>query len=236
MKISVIIPTLNEVRNIEVLINHLKVCLKNSEHEIVVSDGGSDDGTVEKAKKLGVIVLECERMSRAYQMNQGANRAKYGLLYFVHADALPPNDFYGDLMKAVNEGFDLGCFRFRFNSDSILLAMNAYFTRFDRMVCRGGDQTLFVKRDVFEKLKGFKNDFQIMEDYDFIKRARVEHRFKIIPNIVTVSARKYENNSYLRVNFANFIVFTLYRIGASQERMIKIYKNLINHPKAETLQ
>ena len=98
-------------------------------------------------------------------------------------------------------------------------------------MCRGGDQTLFVTRDLFEKLGGFRNDFVIMEDYDLIQKIQRETSFKIIPKDVIVSPRKYDNNQYLRVNFANFVVFMMYFFGARQQTMISAYKNLIYHPK-----
>jgi hypothetical protein len=70
-----------------------------------------------------------------------------------------------------------------------------------------------------------------MEDYDLIERIQQQHPFKIIPKEVTVSARKYEHNNYLRVQLANFIVFMMYFWGCSQEKLLKTYKQLLYHPK-----
>jgi len=236
MEISVIIPTLNEEENIEKLLVHLKDCLKNVSHEIIVSDAKSSDATPSIVNSVdSVQLLQCEKMSRAHQMNKGAALAKGKILYFVHADSIPPASFYEDILQAFNEGFQLGCYRFKLDSDSLMLAINSYFTRFDRIMCRGGDQTLFIRKTDFEALNGFNDSFRIMEEYDFILRARKQLKFKIIPKDVLVSARKYEENSYLRVNFANLVVFTLFRLGSSQERMIKAYRTLLNHPKAEGL-
>ena len=236
MDLSVIIPTLNEEDSIEQLISHLKKDLKEVKHEVIVADACSKDATREKAKEAGATVLSCEKMSRAYQMNKGAAYAKGEVLYFVHADSFPPIGFYGDIQKAFSEGYHLGCYRFKFDSNRIMLAINSYFTRFDRIMCRGGDQTLFIKKKLFDELEGYKNEYRIMEEYEFIIRARKKYKFKIIPRNVIVSARKYEENSYLRVNIANLAVFTLFRLGASQEKMINTYRRLLNHPKAESLQ
>ena len=235
MQLSVIIPTLNEEENIEQLIAHLKMNLATVDYEIIVADAGSTDDTRKKAQQQNVIVLNCLKMSRAYQMNEGARNAQGELLYFVHADSLPPKNFFKSIKEALEQGYEIGCFRFKFDSDRWLLAVNSYCTRFDRIMCRGGDQTLFILKNTFNRLGGYRNDYRIMEEYEFILRARKELKFKIIPRDVKVSARKYLNNSYLRVNFANLIVFALFRLGASQERIVKVYDKLLNHPKAEAL-
>lgn len=157
--------------------------------------------------------------------------SKGGLLYFVHADSIPPKNYLDDLFRAIEEGYAAGCYRFRFDSGKLLLKINSYFTRFDRIMCRDGDQTLFITRDLFEKLGGFRDDFMIMEEYDLIQKIQREVKFKIIPKDVIVSARKYEKNHYLQVNSANLVVFMMYFAGARQETMVHAYKSLIYHPK-----
>ena len=64
----------------------------------------------------------------------------------------------------------------------------------------------------------------IMEDFDIVKRAQARFPFKIMPRSLTVSARKYRHNSYLRVQLANLIVYRMYRKGASQEAMVSTYR------------
>ena len=83
-------------------------------------------------------------------------------------------------------------------------------------MCRRGDQSLFIKKELFDELGGYDDELKIMEDYDFIKRAKKEFLFKVIPKNILVSARKYQNNSYLKVNLANLIVFWMYTLGCSQ--------------------
>lgn len=235
MRLSVIIPTLNEERCIERLLNHLIKGLDDVDSEIIIADAGSTDQTRSLAEKYPVRVLNCRKMSRAFQMNEGAKQAMGDILYFVHADSIPPLSFSDDIESALSEGADLGCYRFKFRSKSFLLAINSYFTRFDYEMCRGGDQTLFIRREVFEDLEGYRNDYRIMEEYEFLTRARKKYQFKIIPKNVSVSARKYKNNSYLRVNYANYVVFKMYRKGATQDELCRIYGRLLKHPKAEAL-
>lgn len=231
MRMSLIIPTLNEEAHLHRLLSLLAQPGDARLEEIIVVDGGSTDATVALAEAAGATVYATPQPCRAAQMNLGAQHATGDLLYFVHADAYPPPTFLDQIEQALGEGYDLGCFRFVFDDDRLLLRVNAYCTRFDRIMCRGGDQTLFVRRPLFDALGGYREQFVVMEDYDFIRRARRQAPFKIIPDDVTVSARKYENNSYLRVNLANLTVFLMYFLGISPPTLLAMYKQLINHPK-----
>ena len=197
--------------------------------EIIVVDGGSDDHTVEFARRAGAVTLCTSTRSRAHQMNAGAKHATGEVLYFIHADVKLIPSFVHDICDAVNEGFNAGCYRYVFDSSHPMLRINSYCTRFDRIMCRGGDQTLFVKRSIFESLNGFDEYYSIMEDYDFILRLRKNCQFKIIPKNITVSARKYETNSWLRVQLANLIVFLMFFRKQSPEQMRLVYKKLLRY-------
>ena len=149
MKISVIIPTLNEAQNIERLIPYLKKeCDTTPLLEIIMVDGGSQDETVALGQNLGITVIQCPRKGRAVQMNYGANTATGSVLHFIHADVLPPKDCFTNIIHILNQGYDAGCFTYQFDSKSWLLKINAFFTRFNKIWCRGGDQTLFVKKSI----------------------------------------------------------------------------------------
>lgn len=228
MQVSIIIPALNEAQNIVRLVQQLKDYGGRLVEQIIVVDGGSSDGTIDLAKQAGAKVLKSPKKGRACQMNYGAKYASGELLYFVHADTFPPACYMQRIQEAVKEGFPMGCFWFEFDSDRKIFKFQNYMTRFDKMYCRGGDQSLFVTKTVFEELNGYKSDFIIMEEYDFIGRARKKYPFKIIPKAVKVSARKYENNSFLRVMMANAIVFSMYRFGVSPQVMAKTYRNLLS--------
>ena len=231
MKISAIIPTLNESENIGKLIEQLRTHGGDQLLEIIVVDGGSTDHTVEIAEHLEVKVLSSPKRSRASQMNLGASAAKGDVFYFIHADTLPPDCYMTSMVKALEHGFPIGCFRYQFNSNKRILKINAYFTRFSMLWCRGGDQSLFIKKVLFENMNGFREDYQIMEDFEFILRARKKYPFKIIQKDMLVSARKYEENSYLRVQMANLLVFNMFRLGYSQEAMVRMYRKLLRAVK-----
>ncbi|GJM32794.1 MAG: glycosyl hydrolase [Saprospiraceae bacterium] len=229
MKVSIIIPTLNEAENIERLIDRLEYYGGEHLQEIIVVDGGSEDETCYLAKGRGARVLKSPRKGRAAQMNYGVQHSSGDVLYFVHGDTLPPKSYMSDIEGALREEFISGIFRFRFESDRWVLKVNSWFTRFDQLWCRGGDQSIFVTREVFEDLGGYRDDYVIMEDYDFIIRTRKNYPFKIIQKDTVVSARKYETNGYFRVQTANLIVFNMYRLGFSQERLVNTYYRLLNY-------
>ncbi len=225
--ISIIVPVLNEANLIPALLDRLG----SPYAEIIVVDGGSADGSANIAKALGAIVVLAEEASRPKQLNLGAAAAKYQILWFVHADTLPP--VYGVLLilDALKANKKFGCFRFKFDSASSRLAVNSYFTRWPFMICRGGDQSLFLEKSLFEKLGGYSERHVVMEDFDMIRRGRQFEKFHILRESVLVSSRKYVQNSYLMVNMANLVVFTSYYMGIPPRRLKSIYTKLIRHPK-----
>ncbi|MBD3749110.1 MAG: TIGR04283 family arsenosugar biosynthesis glycosyltransferase [Sphingobacteriales bacterium] len=231
MFISIIIPTYNEEEHISNLIQHLqKTSYQN--YEIIISDAGSTDATKQKVENHEAIFLLSSEKGRAKQMNFAASKAKGDILYFVHADTLPPLSFAEDILEAIKEGYDIGCYRFKFNSNKIMLKVNSYFTRFDRLMFRGGDQSLFISKKLFQELNGYCEQHKVMEDYDIIIRARKKYAFKIIPNDVLVSARKYDYNSYLKVNITNFITFMMYFAKVDHDKILKFYRSMLNHEKS----
>ncbi|SMG48481.1 transferase 2, rSAM/selenodomain-associated [Marivirga sericea] len=230
-KITVIIPTLNEADNIEQLLDYLHKLANEKIAEIIVSDAESNDLTREIAKEKGAMVISTKLASRAHQMNEAAKKATADILYFVHADARPPKSFVKDISRAIENGADFGCYRFKFDSKHPFLAVNSFFTRFKVLWCRGGDQTMFIKKSVFEKTNGFDEEFVVMEDFELIRRLWKKYRFHIIPKSVLVSARKYENNGYWQVNLANLKIYKMFMKGYHPQILKEKYFQLIKHPK-----
>lgn len=229
MSISIIIPTYNEANNIARTVEHLRKHGGTSVLEILVVDGGSTDDTVRLATGAGAQVLISPEKGRAAQMNFGAQHSTGEVLYFVHADTLPPVSFVQEIESACEQGWQLGNFRYRFDSESWLLRFNASFTRLPYMFCQGGDKTLFVRRKLFFDLCGYDPRFVIMEEYDFFRRAqKAGHQWVVLPPPCLVSARKYEKNSWLRVQIANVVVFNLWALGLAQPPTLKrIYGTLL---------
>ncbi len=234
MKISIIIPTLNEEKYIAKVLSWLTSINSDKILECIVCDGGSEDNTVNIASQFKTTVLLSPKKGRSNQMNFAAQHAKGEILYFVHADCIPPSTCFESIMQALHQNYDAGCFRYKFDSDKYLLKVNAFFNRFGGLICRGGDQTLFVRKEIFFSLSGFSEKFIIMEDYDFVKRIMKQYSFKVIPEYAVVSARKYENNSWAKVNIANAVAMYMFMSGVySPLRIRNTYHSMIKHPKGQ---
>lgn len=227
MGISVIIPTYNEANNLASLLPYLLHRL-TPEDEIIVSDGGSSDATVAVASQHKVRVVQgC--MGRSLQLNLGARNARTRILYFLHADTTPPDRFRHLLQKARSEGNDLGRFTTRFDSDSLLLKFNAFLTRFDWFICQGGDQSLFITREAFDSVGGYREELILMEDFDIVTRARRRYKYKIVNTPVLISSRKYESNGWLKVQLAHYKVIKMYQAGVCQKEIFRRYCQLLDY-------
>lgn len=229
--ISIIIPTYNEAENIAGLIRHLRDAPGGSAVQIIVSDGGSEDDTLKLAAEAGALAVCSPVKGRAGQMNHGVSLATGDVYYFVHADSRPPRSFIKDIKKALAEGYDCGSYRFRFDRNEGLLRVNSFCTRFNFLFVRGGDQSIFVTKDLWDKVGPYREEMRIMEDYDFLARIWAAGRFRLIQKDTIVSARKYDTNSWLRVQLANLKVVRMYRRGASQEAMINAYREALSYRK-----
>jgi rSAM/selenodomain-associated transferase 2 len=226
-KISIIIPTNNEADSIGKLVAYLQLHGKDDIAQIIVSDGGSADETISIAEQAGALALISPQKGRAAQMNYGAAKASGDIFYFVHADCYPPKNFARDILEAVDGGFDFGRYRTQFDSPNVLLKINAWFTRFNWFICYGGDQTLFIKKDFFQQAGRFKNELQIMEEFEFCQRQMKKGRYKIFNDSALISARKYEGRSWLKVQLANRKAVQLFKKGASQEEIVSTYKKML---------
>ncbi|MEJ7767169.1 MAG: TIGR04283 family arsenosugar biosynthesis glycosyltransferase [Chitinophagaceae bacterium] len=229
-KISIIIPAINEADQLAKLITYL-TSLPGTEHiaEIILSDGNSTDETRTIASNLGATVIVNEKSGRAIQMNNGARQATGAILYFLHADSLPPRNFIEQIQHKVRNGFVAGCYRLHFDYRHWFLQLNAWFTRFNMNAFRFGDQSLFVTSRVFESIKGFREELIIMEDQEIIYRIRKKGNFTVINDYVTTSARKYRLNGVYRMQAIFFYIYFSYLLGASQESLVRKYKRLIKN-------
>lgn len=227
--ISVIIPTYNEEERIATTIN--SVLKQNNGVELIIADGGSRDQTCEKARSAGAsIVLETNK-GRARQMNAAAAIARGEILYFLHADSIPPENFTDHILKSVSNGSASGCFRLKFDHDHWFLNASAWFTRFNLNAVRFGDQSLFVKKEIFEACGKFNEELLMMEDQEIISRIKKFGRFEVLKQQIVTSARKYHDNGIFRMQAIFFRIWALYYLGYSQQRMLEVYRKLIRKHK-----
>ena len=156
LQISIIIPVINEEESIEKLLNVLKNKTSNTQliKEIIVVDGGSTDHSISIAKKNGATVITSIK-GRAVQMNAGAKIASGDILYFLHVDTFPPKNFDSLILTTVTKNKESGCFRMAFDSSHLFLNFFAWFSKLNYQICRGGDQSLFITKILFQKIQGF---------------------------------------------------------------------------------
>ena len=219
--ISVVVPCLNERHNVCALLRVLATASErcDSPVEVIVVDGGSHDGTADAARSMRVpvrVVVHACAPGRARQMNSGAASARYATLYFVHADTRPPLDCLRAVAASRRSGARIGGFAFAFDSPRALLRFNAYWTTFNVIATRGGDQSIFVEYALYRALEGFDEDWVIMEEYDLLARAaRAGAAYELLEGRTLVSDRKYQGRAWARVQVANIIAMASWRLGAS---------------------
>lgn len=227
--ISVIIPVYNEAQYLEELLPYLQQNGNENLSEIIVADASSEDETGEICKKYNVDLIKCSEKNRAAQMNAGAKAAKGDILYFVHADTLPPHSFGLQISKLPEQDIQIARYCTKFKSSSWLLKANAFFTRFDIFMCYGGDNTLAMSKKLFLEINGFNENLSIMEDYDITVRAKQKGRYAVLKEKVLVSARKYEKNSWLTVQKANYRAVKMYKKGVATSVIAEVYKKSLKY-------
>jgi len=227
MRISIIIPTLNEAERIDGLLRVLREKAREEIHEIIVSDGGSTDQTRKIALAAGAEVIECKKTGRAAQLNEGAEAATGDVLYFIHADTLPPEKFDQFIKQALLNGAGAGCFRLRFSGNHPILKFYSWFTRFKTTFVRFGDQTLFVKSELFRKAGGFDESLAVMEDQEIVRRLKKKSRFVLMDKSVVTSSRKYNEHGVFKLQFIFILIFGLYYTGVHQETLLHLYRSLL---------
>lgn len=224
--ISVIIPILDEEETIGRLLQHLLDTSKNS-LEILVVDGGSTDNSQNIVKKFSnVILLESEK-GRAKQMNVGAKQSSGNILYFLHADSFPPNDFDVLIFNEVNKGNKAGCFRMQFDSKHCWLGFTGWLTRFNCRICRGGDQSLFIEKELFENIGGYDERYVIYEDNILTNELYSRNEFVVIPKTLKTSARLYQKHGVWKLQYHFCKIHIKKLLGANADELHDYYKKHI---------
>lgn len=229
---TIIIPAHNEKENLKTLLPLLNALRKGHKVEVVVAlSCHNNDGSQALLAKYDVHGIDCDKKGRAVQMNSAARLAKQGILVFLHADVIPPKTFIEDILTAIDTGYDAGYFSYRFDKKSIFLQINAFFTAKDGIFTGGGDQCLFIKKEAFDTLGGFDEEQVLMEDFEFFKRIKQNGlHYTIIKNDLIVSARKYKDNSYVKINLANFLLVVLFKCGYPAKKLKSLHDRLIKMP------
>jgi rSAM/selenodomain-associated transferase 2 len=218
--ISVIIPTFNEENFVLAAIRSANQ--QGGRTEIIVVDGGSTDKTVEVARPHAVVINSWR--GRAVQMNTGAGHATGDVFLFLHADSCLPPLALANLEQVIREPQVVGgTFTLRFDHAKWTLRLIAFFSRLKFRYFHYGDQGIFVRRDIFEQLGGFK-EIPIMEDLDFLQRLRRKGQVALIKLPVTTSSRRFLENGILRQQLRNIFLVILYLLKTKPEAIARIYE------------
>ena len=216
-----VIPALNEARVIGPLVRDL---LAQGAHEVIVADGGSRDDTPGMAGRAGAVVTSAPA-GRGRQLNAGAALATGEILLFLHADVRPPAGALPSLVRALGEGRgDWGAFSAAIDSRRpflrLIYAMANVRSRLLRLPY--GDQGIFTFRERFDAVGGYR-DFPIMEDVDLVRRLNRTGRMVLLPERITVSARRYRREGALYTTLRNWFLLTRFLLGADPRRLASWY-------------
>ena len=223
MKISIIIPALNEEDYIGRTLEHTQNLQGN--FEIIVSDGGSTDRTCQIVKKYEMVRLISSEKGRANQMNAGADIAKGEILLFLHADTLLPENACSSVVQHLEKNNNIGgSFRLNFDQDHFLLKIYSWCSKFSAEVFTYGDHAIFMQKEIFEEIQGYKK-IPFLEDIEIQKRLRKAGKFRKINAAVTTSARRFEKMGTFKQLTMDFLILVFYNLGVSPRRLKKFYKD-----------
>jgi rSAM/selenodomain-associated transferase 2 len=227
-RLSIIVPTLNEAPGIVAFLEALQP-LRGRGAELVLADGGSNDGTVSLVTVLVDRVISSPR-GRALQMNAGAAVANGDVLLFLHADCALPDDADRLIADALgNSRRRWGRFDVRLSGAAPLLRVVEWtMNRRSRLtgICTG-DQALFVERPLFEAVHGFPA-IALMEDVAISRELKRDSAPLCLKAKVTASSRRWEKHGVWRTVVLMWRLRLAYFFGAKPDRLAQIY-----HGRAE---
>lgn len=217
LRLSIIIPTLNEEHRLGEVLEHVR---RGGKPEVIVADGGSTDRTCQVAESAAARVVISQR-GRGTQLNLGAAAATGDALLFLHADTLPPPDYEQHIDDILaRPGVCAGAFGLRIDAPQRALRLIEKTVNWRSRVLGlpYGDQGIFVTREAFEEVGGFP-EIPVMEDFVFVRRLRRLGRIQIAPAAVLTSARRWSQRGVWRTTLLNQLTIAAYYLGVSPHRI-----------------
>lgn len=226
--ISIIIPILNEKDYIGKLLNYLLINSSNANiADLIVVDGGSTDSSQKIVQGFSNVVLLNSEKGRAKQMNLGAKYAQGTVLYFLHADVFPPKHFDQLIIDKVEKGHKAGCFRMQFDSKHWWLRLASWLTQFNWRPCRGGDQSQFITKELFDAIGGYDEDYIIYEDNILINALYKRNEFVVINKKIKTSARLYKKVGVWKLQYHFWVIYVKRWFGADADTLLSYYETNI---------
>ena len=221
--VSIVVPALNEAAQLGETLLQLQAL--DGEKEILVVDGGSEDETTEIAQKLGARVLRAAR-GRGNQQHAGALAACGDVLWFVHADTLPPPHALTDIVQALSEpSVAGGNFGLTFDGPSrAARQLTAIYPALRWLNLCYGDSGIFVRRTVYDAIGGFR-PYALFEDLDLLKRLRRAGGFVHLQTRIVTSSRRFERKNFALMWTHWTALQVLYWGGVSPNVLARWYKH-----------
>ena len=220
--ITIIIPVLNEEKNIAKVLENISQL--DGEKEIIVVDGGSIDNTVGIVEKKDVILLSSEK-GRGCQMNKGAEIAKGETLLFLHADTKLPDNAILEIDKVMKAPESIGGrFDVRFDDNRFIFKLIAFLMNWRSSLTEifTGDHAIFIRKSAFKELGGY-SEIPLMEDIELSKKMKRKGKVACINNCVITSARKWKEEGIIKTILLMWLLRLLYFFKVSPIFLSKIY-------------
>ncbi len=218
--ISVVVPAIDEAEEIEAALTSVG---SDPSVDSIVVDGGSRDDTAERARACGARVLTGPR-GRALQMNRGAQDATGSILLFLHADTRLPRGWPDEVRRAIRAGAVGGRFDVVLRGRHPLLRVVAAGMNLRSRLSgiSTGDQAIFVRREVFERMGGFE-PIALMEDVALTRRLKREGRLAPLRVKVDTSGRRWEAHGPIRTILLMYALRLAYAVGVPPDRIARWY-------------
>ncbi|MDR0879214.1 MAG: TIGR04283 family arsenosugar biosynthesis glycosyltransferase [Clostridioides sp.] len=252
MKVSIVVPVLNEEDRVSEMF--ATTTGLRGDFEVIFVDGGSRDATLERLLKSAedfnskvisnkksalndkfcnmsdkvrvqpeIKVISSDR-GRAVQMNAGANASSGEILFFLHADSLPPSSAIEDICRVVSIGYNAGCFKIKFDSDKFLMRCCGFMSNL-RVRLRNiafGDQGIFLKKELFYRLGGYR-EIPLMEDYQLSMDIKKNFKIGQTKTVITTSSRRFLDCGVVKTMYKMQKLQGMYRRGVKAEKIADLY-------------
>lgn len=232
MSVSVVIPTFNASKGLPALLHRLTDgAVDGIVREVIIADGGSTDETLQIAENFGATLAMGEK-GRGQQLQTGARLARGEWLLFIHADTIPAKDWIGEIRRfidgdAMQRENRAGVFQLEFDERNIGASIVSWGAMIRTRIFKlpYGDQGLLISRRLYDEIGGY-GEMSLFEDVDMIERLVKLHGRKalhVFNSPAITSARRYNEEGYIRRVIRNFFCIMMYRCGMSMKTISSFY-------------